>query len=147
MDVPYFVKEHPWMSAFAEATLFGRSKPSPKLSLKTKWYHSCGCCDDSRSCEQLKKRVTDKYLIRLWTLITFCYRKCMLLLQYLSDWCLHTVQVWQKFWRKNIANWVIIWIKFKVLWLLWVLYSALASTLDGSCKGNSITRVDCVLQA
>ena len=21
MDVPYFVKEHPWMSAFAEATL------------------------------------------------------------------------------------------------------------------------------
>ena len=29
--------------------------------LKTIWYHSCGCCDDSRSCEQLKKHVTDKY--------------------------------------------------------------------------------------
>ena len=64
MDVPYFVKEHPWMSAFAEATLFGRSKPSPKLSLKTKWYHSCGCCDDSRSCEQLKKRVKSKYFFK-----------------------------------------------------------------------------------
>ena len=48
------------MSASDEATLekvFGGSKPSSKLILKTKWYHS----DDSRSCEQLKKRVTDKY--------------------------------------------------------------------------------------
>ena len=61
-DVPYFVKEHFWMSAFDEATpkkIFGGSKPSSKLTLKTKWYHSCGCCDHSRSCKQLKKRVTD----------------------------------------------------------------------------------------
>ena len=67
MDVPYFIEKHPWMSAFAAATLnfFCRSKPSPKLSLKTKWYHGYGCCDDSGSCEQLKKRVTDKYLVRL----------------------------------------------------------------------------------
>ena len=40
---------------------FGESKPSSKLTLKTKWYHSCGCCDDSQSCEQLEKRATDKY--------------------------------------------------------------------------------------
>ena len=52
------------MSVSDEVTLkkfFGGSKPSSKLTLKTKWCHSCGCCDDSRSCEQLKKHVTDKY--------------------------------------------------------------------------------------
>ena len=50
------------MSAFDEAALkiFGGSKPSSKLTLK--WYHSCDCSDDSQSCEQLKKCVTDKYL-------------------------------------------------------------------------------------
>ena len=36
MDVPYFIKEHLWMSAFDEAKLFGGSKPSSKLALKTK---------------------------------------------------------------------------------------------------------------
>ena len=41
---------------------FGWRKPSSKLTLKAKWYQSCGCCDgDLRSCAQLKKRVTDKY--------------------------------------------------------------------------------------
>ena len=63
MDVPYFIKEHLWMSVFDEATLkkiFDGSKPSSKLTLETKCYSSCDCCDDSRSCEQLKKRVADK---------------------------------------------------------------------------------------
>ena len=32
-----------------------------KLTLKTKCYSSCGWCDDSQSCEQLKKYVTGKY--------------------------------------------------------------------------------------
>ena len=52
------------MSATDEATLktiSDGSKPSSKLTLKTKWYHSCSCYDDSRSREQLKKHVTDKY--------------------------------------------------------------------------------------
>ena len=52
------------MSASNEATLkknFGGSKPSSKLTLKTKCYHSFGCCDDSQICEQPKKCVTDKY--------------------------------------------------------------------------------------
>ena len=52
------------MSASDELTIkenFSGSNPSSKLILKTKWYHSCGCRDDSRSCEQLEKRVTDKY--------------------------------------------------------------------------------------
>ena len=61
------------------------------MSLKTNWYQGCGCCDDSRSCEHLKKHVTDKYLTRFSTLLTFCYKKFMLLLQYLSDWFLHAV--------------------------------------------------------
>ena len=42
-------------------TIFDGSKPSSKLTLETIWYHSCSCYDDSRSCEQLKKHVTDKY--------------------------------------------------------------------------------------
>ena len=52
------------MSVSDEATLkkkVGRSKPSSRLTLETKWYHSYGCCDDFRSCEQPKKCVTDKY--------------------------------------------------------------------------------------
>ena len=70
-------------------------------------YHSYGCCDDSWSCDQLNKWVTDKYFekkVRLWTLITFHYRKCMLLLQFLSDWCLHGIYLWQKFWLSNCLN-------------------------------------------
>ena len=63
VDIPYLFKEHLWMSAFDEATLkknFGGSKPSSKLTLETKWYHICSCCDDSCR-ELLKKYVTDKY--------------------------------------------------------------------------------------
>ena len=62
IDIQYFIKEHLWISASDEATpkkLFGRSKSSLKLTLKTKWYHSCGCCDNSLICKQLKKRITD----------------------------------------------------------------------------------------
>ena len=46
----------------------------------------------------------------------------MLPLQYLSGWRLHGIY----FDRKNILNWEIIWNKFKVIWLLKVLYSTLA---------------------
>ena len=59
MDIPYFNKEDLWISAFDEASLktfFDKSKPSSKLTLKTKCYHSCGCCDDS------PKHFIDKYL-------------------------------------------------------------------------------------
>ena len=58
------MKENLWISVSDEATLkinFGGSKPFSKLTLKTKCYCSYGCCDDSRSCEQLKKHVTDTY--------------------------------------------------------------------------------------
>ena len=64
MHAPYFIKENLPISASDEATvknIFGGNKPSSTLTLKTKWYHSCGCCDDSQSCGQLKKCVTNKY--------------------------------------------------------------------------------------
>ena len=59
----------------------GGTKPTSKLTLKTKWHHSCGCCDDSRNCAQLKQRVLKSYTLK----------PNHLLLQYLSDWCLHGV--------------------------------------------------------
>ena len=40
---------------------FGGTKPSSKLTLQAKCHHSCVWCDDSWSCEQLKKHVADKY--------------------------------------------------------------------------------------
>ena len=51
------------MRQHSEKKKIGESKPSSKLTLRTKrkWYHSCGCCDDSQSCIQLKKHVTHKY--------------------------------------------------------------------------------------
>ena len=55
MAVPYFIKEHLWISASDETKLkkgFVESQTSSKLTFKTKWCHSC---------ERLKKRVTDKY--------------------------------------------------------------------------------------
>ena len=64
MDVPNFIKEHLWTSALLwqhSKKNFGESKHSSKLTLKAKWYHSCSCSDDSRSYEQMKKRVKDKY--------------------------------------------------------------------------------------
>ena len=46
-----------------------------------------------------------RYILRkksqILTQITFRYRKSMLPL---SDWCLHGVYIWQKFWRKNISG-------------------------------------------
>ena len=40
IDVPYFTKEKIWMSPSDKLT---GGKPSSKLTLKTKWKHSCGC--------------------------------------------------------------------------------------------------------
>ena len=60
IDVPHFIKEHLWMSVYIVATLKkkkkknGGSKPSSKLTLKTNWYHSCGCSDDSQSYVQMR---------------------------------------------------------------------------------------------
>ena len=64
INLTYFIKEYLCMSASDGATFkkdFGGSKPSLKLTSKTKWYHSCGCCDDSPSFRQLKKHLTGKY--------------------------------------------------------------------------------------
>ena len=57
-------------------------RQSSKLTLKTKWYRSCGCCDNSQGCEQLKKRVNKKYFEKSQTLNLnhLCYKKSMLAL-------------------------------------------------------------------
>ena len=47
----------------------------PPLTLKTKWYHSCGCCDDSQSYEQQKKQVSDKYFLKKTLNQNHCNRK------------------------------------------------------------------------
>ena len=75
------------------------------------------------------------FCISPW-LITFHYRKSMLPLQYLSDWYLHGVYVWQKFQRKNLSNWVIIWMKFKVLWLLLRATQCFGFFLTPAAKAN-----------
>ena len=90
------------MSASDMATLKKKlyeSKPSSKLILKRKCYHSWGCCDDFRSCEPLKERVKDKYFEKR---LDFepnspSVTGNMLPLQYLSDWYLHGLYVLQKF--------------------------------------------------
>ena len=79
------------MSAFDEATLLMETNPPQSCPWKQIGTKVVAAVDDSRSCEHLKKHVTDKYLTRFSTLLTFCYKKFMLLLQYLSDWFLHAV--------------------------------------------------------
>ena len=60
MDVPYFIKwKHIsecfwWCNTQRKKKKVGRSKPSSRLTLETKWYHSYGCCDDFRSCNNRK---------------------------------------------------------------------------------------------
>ena len=90
--------------------------------------------------------------IRLQTKITFHYRKCMLPVQYLSDWCLHGMYVWHKFQRKNISiNWSLKSITktdysnlgsfgyFKCSTGFWLL-------LNPSCRSNLLTWDDWGLQ-
>ena len=67
MAVPYFIQEHLWMTGSDEVTSkkkFGGSKSCSKVTLKARQHYSCGCCDDFRSCEQLKKNVTDKNIFK-----------------------------------------------------------------------------------
>ena len=84
--------------------------------------------------------------IRLWTLIAFRYRNCMLPLQYLSDWYLHgvyfdrisrgkTSQI-ERLFETNLKSCGY----FKCSTALWLL-------LDLSSKGNSLTIVGWAFQA
>ena len=120
MDVPYFIKEHPWISAFNEKIVVEVNHPQ-----RWPWKEHATTvvaaviilevANNSRSVLQiniLKKK-------RLWTLITFP-------LWDMLESLVSTQHIRQKFRRKNVSNWVIILIKSKVLWLLWMLYSTLA---------------------
>ena len=63
MDISFSIKEYLWMSASDKETLkkiLVEANPLQSWPWKQNGT-SCGCCNDSRSYEQLKKRVTDKY--------------------------------------------------------------------------------------
>ena len=114
-------------------------RQSPKLTLKTKRYHSCGCCDDPQSCEQLKKHATDKYFEKKVNLEPQSPSVTGKVCYHYNSW-VTGIYVWQKFCRKNISDWVIIESNlrsfgyFKYSTVLWLL-------LDPSCKGHLLTRV------
>ena len=110
--------------------LFGKCKPSSKLTLKTKWYHSCGCSDDFRSWEQKKKHAADKYFEKKsYTLNPYHFQLqemyvIITILEWLvSTWCICLTEILEE---KHLK--IIIWIKCMVLWLLSLLYSALVSS-------------------
>ena len=105
---------------------FGEGNPSQSWAWKQKYNHSCSCCDDSRSCEQLKKCIIDKSFekkVRLWTLIISknCY--------HYNSWVIGVYMAYmfdrnsgEKHFKLSVYL-----KKFKVLWLLKLLYSALTS--------------------
>ena len=118
MDVTYFIREHLWMNALDEA--FSK-KILVEVNLPQSWPWKQNSNTVVAAVMVLEVVNNQKSVLQIYIL------KKMWLLQYLSD-CVYMAYVWQKFWRKNISTWVIIWIKFTVLWLLWMLYSALASS-------------------
>ena len=148
----YFIKEQLWMSVSDEATLqkvFGGSKPSLKLNLKTKWHHSCSCCNDSWSCEQLKKRVTDKYFLKKLHLEPLSPSVTGNVCYHYKTWVTGVFMVYM--FDRNSAGKTsqIEWLfesnlrssgYFKCSAVLWLL-------LDPSCNGNLLTKVGWVLQA
>ena len=118
-----------------------------KVDLENNWYHSCGCSDDSRNCEQMKKRITDKwfekkvyfepeppsitgkvcYHYNSW--VTGAYAACMF--DRNSGGTSQTEWLFEPHLRSFGY--------FKCSTVLWL-------ALNPSCKGNSLTRVDWVRQ-
>ena len=89
------------------------------MTLKTKWYHSYGNCDDSRSCEQLKKRITDKDFERKLCFksespsVTEKFITIIIAERLVSTWHIRLTEIpEEKHLRLSNLN------KFKVIWLL-----------------------------
>ena len=103
MDVPYFIKEHLWMSASDEPTL---KKNLIEVNPHQSWPWKQNCTTVVAVVMILEVWTTEKVCCRwiFWKKVKPSHRKCMLLLQYLSDWCLHGVYIWQSFWQKNIST-------------------------------------------
>ena len=126
------------------------SKSWPWKQNLHKSYHSCGCCNDSWNCEQLKKRVTDKlfekkldfepkstsgkvgkviYHYNSW--VTSVYMVCM----HVRNCREETSQI-ESLFESNLGSFGY----FKCSIALWL-------PLDPNCKGNLLTWAGWVLQA
>ena len=114
MDISFSIKEYLWMSASDKETLkkiLVEANPLQSWPWKqngTTVVAAVMILEVVNNWKSVLQISILKKKLRVWTLITFPYRKCMLPLQYLSDWRLHGVYIWQKFQRKIISNWVII---------------------------------------
>ena len=112
-------------------------------------YHSCGCCDDSQSCEQMKKQVTHKYFEKKLAFepkppsVTgnVCYQYNTWVTGIYMAYMLH----------RNFRG-----KKSQIEWLFesnlrplgyFKYFTELWLPLDPSCKGKLLTRVSLVLQA
>ena len=99
--------------------VFWGRKLSSNLTLKTKRYHSRGCCDNSCICEQLKKRVTDKHFEKKLDFepesASVTGKVCYHYNSWVSGVYTCGVHISHKLRRKNISDWVIMWIKFKAV--------------------------------
>ena len=120
-----------------------------RVDLETSWYRSCGCCDNSQSCEHLKKCVTEKcfpkrrdfepkspsfrgnvcYLYNSW--VTGVYMACIFQRNSGGE----TSQIEWLF-ESNLRSFGCSKC-FAGLWL----------PLYPSCKGNSLTKTGWVVQA
>ena len=126
------------------------SKPSSRLTLKTRWCRNCGCCDDPWSWDN--GRILFRINIFLKKL-DFTPKSPSLtgnVCYYYNTWVTGLVSIWHicltEIPEEKIANWIIIWINlrtfsyFKSPTVLWLF-------LDPSDKGSLPTRVGLVLQA
>ena len=130
--------------------VFGGKKTPSKLTLKTKWYRSCGCCHNSWSCEQLKERVTDKYFekkIRIWTQINpsvtgkVCY--------HYNNWVTGVYMVCKFYGNSRGKTSQIEWLLESNLRSFGCFKCSLVSwlSLNTSWKRNLLTRIGWVLQS
>ena len=113
-----FIKERFWMSTSDEAILNKKDlvegnppQSWPWKQNRTTVVDAVMILEDTNNWRRtLQNDILKNRKVRLWTQITFLYRKCLLPV---CDWCLHGIYVWQKLQKENILNWVIIRIKLK----------------------------------
>ena len=125
-------------------------KPSSKMTLKKKWYHGCGCCDDSWNCGQLKKHATDKYFENSETVnLTYLplqkkYITITIVERLVSTWTTSLTEILEETHLRLSIEWFESNLRsfgyFKCSTALWL-------PPDPSCKGNLLTRAGWSLQA
>ena len=75
---------------------FPESKPSSKLASKTKCYHNCGCCDDYRTFEQLRRMLQINILNPNRLLLQEMYVTIKILKWLVSTWPICLTETPQK---------------------------------------------------